>query len=269
MPIETSHYRACADCLDYLANEPDDRFDMVFTSPPYEDARLYGIDFKLKGQEWVDWAFKRFMECYRVCKGLTAWVVEGKTKNFSWSAVPMLLGADLKRAGVGLRKPPAFARHGIMGSGGPDWWRNDYELVICASHGRLPWSRNAATGHPPKYKSGGVATNRRKDGTRVRAKKYACPEICNPGNIISGHVGKGHMGSDIAHETEAPFPEWLVESFIKCFCPPGGTVLDPFAGSGTVAAVCKRLGRNSFSIDIRPSQIDLIGKRLAEVEVTT
>jgi hypothetical protein len=143
-----------ADCLDFLRNLPDGCVDLVFCSPPYEAARTYGIDFKLKGQDWVDWAVERFLECHRVSRGLTAWVVEGQTRKFRWSATPALLMADLHRAGVKLRKPPAYKRVGIPGSGGPDWLRNDYEFIVCASHGKLPWSDNTAMGHPAEVGAG-------------------------------------------------------------------------------------------------------------------
>lgn len=72
------------------------------------------------------------------------------------------------------------------------------------------------------------------------------------------------MGSDLAHKNEAPFPEQLAEFFIKSFCPPGGTVLDLFSGSGTTAAVAAKLGRNSISVDIRESQRFLWEDRLEE-----
>lgn len=74
------------------------------------------------------------------------------------------------------------------------------------------------------------------------------------------------LGSRLAHENEAPFPESLAEFFIKSFCPPGGIVLDPFGGSGTVAAVCEKLGRNSISIDIRASQTELQKRRIEEAK---
>ena len=54
----------------------DDSVDLVVCSPPYEAARTYGIGFKLKGDEWVQWAADRYMEHLRVCKGLVAWVTE-------------------------------------------------------------------------------------------------------------------------------------------------------------------------------------------------
>ena len=172
--------------------------DLVLCSPPYEAARTYGVGFNLKGQEWVDWALARYIECVRVSRGLVAWVVEGQTRNYQYTATPALLMADLHRAGVKLRKPPIFKRVGIPGSGGPDWWRNDYEFVICSSKGKLHWSDNTAMGHPPKYAPGGAPSHRTKDGSRVNrtpsqkqridgakgSGSYKPPTKANPGNVI-------------------------------------------------------------------------------------
>jgi len=70
------------------------------------------------------------------------------------------------------------------------------------------------------------------------------------------------MGDGLAHRNEAPFPESLAEFMIRSFCPPRGTVLDPFLGSGTTAAVAKKTGRFFTGIDIRQSQIKLSKLRL-------
>jgi len=252
--------------------------DLVFCSPPYEDARTYGIDFNLKGQDWVDWALPRFLECIRVCKGLVAWVVEGKTKQYRWSATPALLMGDLHRAGVHLRKPPAYHRIGIPGSGGPEWLRNDYEFIVCASKGKLPWSDNLAMGEPCKWKEGGAFSYRNKKGKRKNASEserragkkghtvaYQNPKIANPGNIIKCRVG-GNNDSRLSFENEAPFAESLAEFFIKSFCPLDGITLDPFIGSGTTVAVAERFGRRWMGIDIRQSQVELSSKRIAEEE---
>lgn len=265
------------DCLEVMKEWPDNCVDLVFGSPPYEDARTYDIGFKLKGQKWVDWALYRFMECVRVCKGLVCWVVEGKTKQFRWSATPALLMADLHRSGIYLRKPPIFKRIGIPGSGGPDWLRNDYEFIICASKGKLPWSDNTAMGHKCKYRIGGPPTHRTQSGKRINephnkrkadgSKKiqyYNEPQKANPGNIIHCKVGGGAMGSNLAHENEAPFPEQLAEFFIKSFCPPNGITVDCFSGSGTTVSVAEQLERKWIAIDIRQSQCDLTKKRLEQ-----
>lgn len=292
------------DCLAILKTFEDNCVDLVFTSPPYEDSRTYGIDFKLKGRPWVDWALVRFVECLRVSRGLVAWVVEGKTKQFRYTATPILLMADLHRAGVHLRKPPVFHRVGIPGSGGPDWLRNDYEFIICAtSGGKLPWSDNTAMGHPPKWAPGGDMSYRQSNGARVnqrgghdkhkkgsrkkdggfekagrpshifttikQGQEYIPPKNANPGNVIHCKVGGGLMGSKLAHENEAPFPEKLAEFFIRSFCPKDGIVLDPFSGSGTTCAVAEKTGRKWIGIDIRETQIKLTTKRIAEAKNQT
>lgn len=251
-----------------------DSVDLVFCSPPYESARKYGeLGFNLKGQAWVDWAVERYIECVRISRGLVAWVVEGRTRQFQYTATPALLMADLHRAGVKLRKPPIYKRIGIPGSGGPDWLRNDYEFVVCASKGKLPWSDNTATGHPPKFPPGGNPSHHSRDGrvnrprlqregdTR-RVRTYEPPDKANPGNVIESPVGGGHMGSPLAHENEAPFPEKLAEVFVLSFCPEGGTVLDCFCGSGTTMAVAEKNNRNAIGIDIRVSQVDLSSRRI-------
>jgi len=257
------------DSLEILPTMAEKSVDLVFGSPPYEDARLYDMDFRLKGQAWVDWMVKVVQASLRVSRGLVAFVVEGRTRKFRWSATPALLMADLHRAGVHLRKPPLYERWGVSGSGGPDWLRNRYEFIVCAAHpGRLPWSENTAMGSPPKFKPGGDCTNRRKDGKRGSGKgkghHYKPPKVCNPGNIIDcGAAGGGNIGDKLAHDNEAPFPEQLAESFIRSFCPPGGVVLDPFLGSGTTVAVAQQWGRRAIGIDIRQSQIELCKRRIA------
>ena len=271
------------DCLELMRAMPTGSVDLVFTSPPYEAARTYGIGFAMRDQAWVDWAIERFIECVRVSRGLVAWVVEGQTRQFRWSATPALLMADLHRRGIKLRKPPAYKRVGIPGSGGPDWLRNDYELVVCASHGKLPWSDNTACGHPPKFPPGGNPSHHgkngrvntqypwRKNSDGIRGEKrggtprYKPPTLSNPGNVIECHGGGGHLGSQLAHENEAPFPERLAEVFGRSFCPPNGVVLDQVCGSGTTLAVAKHCGRSSIGIDIRESQVELSRRRVEEV----
>jgi hypothetical protein len=213
------------------------------------------------------------------CRGLVAFVVGGQTRNYAWSAAPALLMADLTRGGVTLRRPLIYHRKGIPGSGGPDWMRNDYEFVVCATHGgALPWSDNSACGHPPKYKPGGAPSHRLKNGRRVyrrhtkreqdgtmREQGYNPPELANPGDVIPCAVGGGRMGDPLCHENEAPFPETLAEFFVKSFCAPGALVCDPFSGSGTTGAVAVRHGRRFVGCDVRQSQVELSRRRIGGV----
>ena len=61
----------------------------------------------------------------------------------------------------------------------------------------------------------------------------------------------------------ATFPEKLVEPCILAGCPPGGIVLDPFVGSGTVCAVATRLGRRSVGVDLKPEYLHLAVQRIS------
>lgn len=156
------------DCLEWFRAMPADSVDLVLGSPPYEAARTYGIGFKLRGQDWVDWMVEVFREASRVCTGAIVMVLEGQTRQYKWSATPALLMADLHRAGFNLRKPPAYCRVGIPGSGGPDWFRNDYEFCVCVTRpGKLLWSDKTACGHPPKWAPGGAMSHRLSNGSRV------------------------------------------------------------------------------------------------------
>lgn len=60
----------------------------------------------------------------------------------------------------------------------------------------------------------------------------------------------------------AVFPEKLVEPCILAGCPEGGTVLDPFAGSGTTGVVAKRLGRSFIGIEINSAYYELARERI-------
>jgi hypothetical protein len=105
--------------------------------------------------------------------------------------VPLLLGADLHRAGLHLRKPPAFRRVGIPGSGGPDWLRNDYEFIICTARpGKLSWSDNTACGHTPKWAPGGEMSNRHVDGRRINAQLSRRDQWGGTGHASSGEGRK-------------------------------------------------------------------------------
>jgi DNA modification methylase len=62
----------------------------------------------------------------------------------------------------------------------------------------------------------------------------------------------------------ATFPYELPERCIKAGCPERGTVLDPFAGSGTTLAVARDLGRKSIGIELNPEYVKLIERRCAQ-----
>lgn len=62
----------------------------------------------------------------------------------------------------------------------------------------------------------------------------------------------------------ATFPPELVEPCILAGCPNGGTVLDPFGGSGTTGLVADRLGRSAVLIELNPDYAAMAERRIRQ-----
>ncbi|MEG1038688.1 MAG: site-specific DNA-methyltransferase [Pseudomonas sp.] len=63
----------------------------------------------------------------------------------------------------------------------------------------------------------------------------------------------------------ATFPPELIEPCILAGCPLGGTVLDPFGGSGTTAGVANAHGRNAILCELNPEYAALMPARVASI----
>lgn len=64
----------------------------------------------------------------------------------------------------------------------------------------------------------------------------------------------------------ATFPPDLIEPCILAGCPAGGTVLDPFGGSGTTAGVALARGRNAILCELNPEYVELVPARVESVK---
>ena len=62
----------------------------------------------------------------------------------------------------------------------------------------------------------------------------------------------------------APFPRELAERMVRLITTGPGTVLDPFAGSGTVPVVCKSMGVRWLAFDLSPQYRNMTLSRLKE-----
>jgi modification methylase len=81
--------------------------------------------------------------------------------------------------------------------------------------------------------------------------------ICTGGERLKDEGGRK------AHPTQKP--EALLYRAILATTRPGDVVLDPFLGSGTTAAVAKRLRRRYFGIEREADYLELARRRLAKV----
>ena len=71
-----------------------------------------------------------------------------------------------------------------------------------------------------------------------------------------------HATERTGYPTQKPLP--LYERMIEASCPPGGIVLDPFAGCATTCLAAERLGRRWVGIDIWDNAMDVVLDRMAQ-----
>lgn len=243
----------------------DASVDAVIGSPPYGSQRTYGIGADRGPVQWANWMVEVTRESLRVTRGAVLWVIDDAVRNHELIPGIHMLIVAAYQAGLTVERPliwrsnKAPSRHGV-------WWSHAYEhvLVFKREPKPLPHFDWMATATPTKYPTAGSFRQRTKGGKRPeRLREYVAPEFAAPRDVIYAKVGGGHMGHPLATENEAPYPEALVEQLIPVLAPRGGTVFDPFSGSGTTACVAARLGRIGIGSDLRMSQCELGARRWA------
>jgi DNA modification methylase len=121
--------------------------------------------------------------------------------------------------------------------------------------GKYGWSGNTDDSKFISVQAGQGFRRVKKEGTKLN-------ELYNPA---------GRNRRTVWHIATAPYsgahfatyPPALVEPCIKAGCPEGGTVFDPFAGSGTTLQVARALGRNGVGLDLSAEYLHLARQRLS------
>jgi site-specific DNA-methyltransferase (adenine-specific) len=95
-----------------------------------------------------------------------------------------------------------------------------------------------------------------------------------PGLVGAEKAARGKRPTDVWFHTIVPTngaektgyptqkPIGVLRRLVAASSRPGGWCLDPFAGSGTLGAVCQELGRRFALIDSSPTAIDVMRRRL-------
>jgi len=77
-------------------------------------------------------------------------------------------------------------------------------------------------------------------------------------------ASRADRGEGNSHPTVKP--QALMQWLVKLVCPPGGTVLDPFAGSGSTAVACVKTGRACVAVEREEEYCRIAERRIAEAE---
>ncbi|MFI7136553.1 DNA-methyltransferase [Streptomyces massasporeus] len=276
----------CGDAYDLMADLPPESIDLLITSPPYWGLRSYGQEHNegilkewlaedatrdqtdVPPYEWYrkhggvlgleplpEWYIGHLLEIFQ--RGAAAlkpegsmWINIGDTYFARWSSI-----RHDGRQGLG--DNPRSRRRTPMGG-----YRQEKQLLLIPARFAIAMQdrrwilRNDLIWHKPN-----VPPRPEKDRLRLahehffhfvkrpkegRAKYYYNMEEVESGarDVVKTTVRSGSDGHS------ATFPVDLIRPRILSSCPPGGTVLDPFCGTGRSLAVAAASGRKAIGFEL-------------------
>lgn len=246
------------DCFDVMQQFPDGIFDAIITDPPYMSTDLH---FDKKGfdvDKWVE-------ECIRVLK-----------KNgylISFGSIPLLgqisLSVPLRWSGYWLKSCPVIRTHNAkkpMSKGEP------YSVFAHPNHSipMLTFNKITIPGKPYR-------TVQRNRGYR-RKSSDSIDRACTNGwtndgyikenlgvrfqtDVLEGHSKNRMKRSErTAHPTQKPIS--IMSTLIRMCTNENDLILDPFAGSGTLALACLETDRRYVCIEKDDNYFKIIEDRI-------
>ena len=240
-------------CINTMANMPQNSVDMVLTSPPYDDLRNYnGYNLPLE---------KIITELFRVIKkgGVIIWIVGDKTKNGSETGTSFKHALTFKKNGFNIHDTMIYYKNNPMPTAG-NRYHQHFEYMFAFSKG-TPKTFNPII-EPTKYNGLANMKNRGKEG-ELNYKKVERTKEKKIGNVFFYSVGGGISTKDkIAYKHPAIFPEKLAYDQIKTWSNEGDIIYDTFLGSGTTAKVAHILNRKWIGSEISVEYTNIAKQRL-------
>ncbi len=135
------------------------------------------------------------------------------------------------------------------------------------SEGTLKPNSRKRKGNNKTFRGGGVYTNNQSFNNSAEVEKKSVGNKENETGLRNKRdvwtvATTGYSGAHFA-----TFPAQLIEPCMLAGCPPGGTALDPFFGSGTTGEVAIRYGREFIGIEINPEYCKISEIRTNNVQI--
>ncbi|MHB1233041.1 MAG: DNA-methyltransferase [Burkholderiales bacterium] len=242
------------DCLDFLRNTPDQAFQLIVTSPPYNLGKEYEkrihLDDYLRQQQRV------IAECVRTlsASGSICWQVGNFVHKGEIVPLDAVLYPVFRDLGLKLRNRIIWHfEHGLHCS-----------KRLSGRYETLLWFTKSDDYHfnldpirvPQKYPG-------KKHFKGPKAGQYSCnPLGKNPGdvwvipNVKSNHVEK------TSHPCQ--FPVELIERLVLSMTAPGDWVFDPFVGVGSSIIAAIKHGRHGTGAEILTEYVKIAEERIAK-----
>jgi site-specific DNA-methyltransferase (adenine-specific) len=257
------------DCCEVLPTLESASVDCVITDPPYPHIkREYGFWTEA---EWFALMRQVVPECMRVLKptGSAVFVLQpnservGRMRTWLWdflswvgktwgvvqdaywwnfSAVPNVHCQEA----IGLLRPSVKP---CVWVGSEDCYRNQSAVLWAESDGNVT-QRSAARFERLSHPSGYSRNKQTISASAVRRGGVT------PFNVLPV------AGTHDIHGAGTPLA--LCDWWTRYLCPPGGTVLDPFAGSGTTGVAAVKRGCKYVGVERIPKYFEIAERRIAE-----
>jgi site-specific DNA-methyltransferase (adenine-specific) len=261
--------------MDVLPKLPAQSVDVCVTSPPYWDLRDYGGKDNTLGLERSPEQYVRDLTdifttgVKRVLKPTGAlWVNLGDTyRDKQQMQIPARFALAMMDEGWKLRNEIIWHKPNIMPSPAKDRFTLDYEKFFFFTLQDDYYFRQQFEPLAPssiERVKHGFKSRKFNNGNGidvpVMGERFANPQGRNMRAVWNIPT------SSQKYEHTAMFPTALIETPIKACCPPGGTVLDPFCGSGTVLAYCEQQHIDAIGIEINPAFASIIDQRIERAQ---
>jgi site-specific DNA-methyltransferase (adenine-specific) len=255
---------AAGDCVELMAALPDRSIDLIFADPPFNIGYDYDIyDDARTTDEYLEWCRRWGREVARLLTSAGTF----------WLAIGNEFAAELK-----------VLFHRELGLSMRSWviWYYTFgvncKAKLTPSHTHLLYftrDREQFTFNPdaikvPSARQLVYGDKRAKAGGRLPDDTWILRPQDVPGGIApdsdTWHVSRvcgTYKEREGFHSCQ--MPERVLGRIIRACSDPGDVVLDPFSGSGTTAAVAKKLGRRWLGFELSPEYAEKSRERLAAI----
>lgn len=242
----------CEDALQGLARVPDASIDLLLTDPPYGLGKEYGNDSdKLDAaaylrwtEQWIDAALPKLKPSGSLYIFLT-WRYSPEIFVMLKQRMTMIneIIWDRRVPSMGGSTRSFTSVHDTIGFFAK---QKGYYFDLDAI--RIPYDAETK-----KARSRSIFV-----GAKWLEIGYNPKDVWSVSRLHREHPERAD------HPTQKPLE--IVERMVKASCPPGGTILDPFMGTGTTAVAAQRCGRDFVGFELNPAYCEIIAHRLAAPE---
>ena len=254
LPILSSKY-ILGDSLEELKKIKDQSVDMVFSDPPYNlqlSKKLYRPDLTMVSGVNDNWdKFNNFNHYDTFTK---QWLCEAK-RILKPNGCLWVIGSyhNIFRIGYILQNLKFWILNDVI-------WRKTNPMPnfkgtrFTNAHETLIWAANSKSS---KYTFNYQTMKKLNGNKQMRSDDWLI-------NICSGKERLKDINKQKIHNTQKP--EELLIRIILSSTRSGDIVLDPFFGTGTTGAVCKKLGRKFIGIEKNVTYLKEAKKRILKIK---